>query len=82
MWLLELHFSISFLLLIASYVLVILFKEKLKANGWIKQERKKNAKYLMVFLVPIINVMVVIFLLLMIGHNEEELKQILNDHYE
>lgn len=69
MWLLKLHFSISVLCMLTFIGFKAVYKQQMKDNGWIDEEKKKKKSvfsYFM-FFVPIMNVLFVIIMFLMIG---------------
>lgn len=68
MWLLKLHFSISVLCMLTFIGFKKVYKQQMKENGWIDEEKKKKKSmfaYFM-FFVPIMNILFVIIMFLMI----------------
>lgn len=66
MWLLKLHFSISVLCFLTFVGFRAVYKDKIKENGYLqKNDKKKNSSWL-VFIVPFLNIFLVITLFSMI----------------
>lgn len=75
MWLLKLHFSISVLCLLTFLGFHMVYKEQVKNNGYVPDEkRKKSPTFYFIFFVPILNILSVIVLLMMIAMKKEDLE--------
>lgn len=75
MWLLKLHFSISVLCFLTYMGFRVVFKEKMKENGYLQEKKKKKLSTWLLFFVPILNIMLVITLFLMIVMKKDELEK-------
>lgn len=81
MWLLKLHFSISILCMLTFVGFKSVYKQQMKENGWINEEKKKKKSifaYLM-FFVPIMNVLFVVIMFLMIGMKKKDFDKMCED---
>lgn len=78
MWLLKLHFSISVLCLITFLGFRAVYKQQMKDNGWLDEEKKKKKSTFayFVFFVPIMNILAVIIMFLMIGMKKKDFDKI------
>ncbi len=76
MWLLKLHFSISVLCLLTFLGFRMVYKEQVKDNGYVPDEkRKKSPTSYFIFFVPILNLLSVIAFLMMIAMKKEDLEK-------
>lgn len=76
MWLLKLHFSISVLCLLTFLGFRMVYKEQVKDNGYVPDEKKKKGiSVYFIFFVPILNILSVITLLMMIAMKKEDLEK-------
>lgn len=81
MWLLKLHFSVSVLCMLTFIGFKSVFKQQVKDNGWIdenKKEKKNIFSYFM-FFVPIMNVLLVILMFLTIGMKKKDFDKMYED---
>lgn len=81
MWLLKLHFSISVLCMLIFIGFKSVYKQQMKENDWIDEEKKKQKSifaYFM-FFVPIMNTLFVIIMFLMIGMKKKDFDKICED---
>ena len=81
MWLLKLHFSISILCMLTFVGFKSVYKQQMKENGWINEEKKKKKSifaYFM-FFVPIMNVLFVVIMFLMIGMKKKDFDKMCED---
>lgn len=76
MWLLELHIAVSVLCIVTFYGFVKVYKEQLKENGWLNNDKKKGVSKYIIFFVPLMNVLSVILLFVMIVTKKEDLENI------
>lgn len=76
MWLLKLHFSISVLCLMTFLGFRMVYKEQVKENGYVPNEKKKKriSSYF-IFFVPILNILSVFVILMMIAMKKEDLEK-------
>lgn len=79
MWLLKLHFSISVLCFLTYMGFRAVFKEKMKENGYLQEKKKRKLSTWLLFLVPILNILLVITLFLMIVMKKDELDKKCNE---
>lgn len=76
MWLLKLHFSISALCLLTFLGFRMVYKEQIKNNGHVPDEKKKKGiSAYFIFFVPILNILSVIALLMMIAMKKEDFEK-------
>lgn len=76
MWLLKLHFSISVLCLLTFLGFLMVYKEQVKENGYVPDEKKKKSPtFYLIFFAPILNILSVIVLLMMIAMKKEDLEK-------
>jgi len=78
MWLLKLHIAVSVLLIITFAGFSRVCKETIRQNGWLSEKRKKSYEVLLLFFVPIMNVLIVLLLFLMIGMKKEDFEALTN----
>lgn len=81
MWLLKLHFSISALCMLTFIGFKSVYKQQMKENGWIDEEKKKKKStfaYFM-FFVPIMNILFVIIMFLMICMKKKDFDKMCED---
>lgn len=81
MWLLKLHFSISVLCMLTFIGFKSVYKQQMKDNGWIDEEKKKKKSifaYFM-FFVPIMNILFVIIMFLMIFMKKKDFDKMCDD---
>lgn len=81
MWLLKLHFSISVLCMLTFIGFKSLYKQQMKDNGWIDEEKKEKKSifaYFM-FFVPIMNILSVIIMFLMIYMKKKDFDKMCDD---
>lgn len=81
MRLLKLHFSISVLCMLTFIGFKSLYKQQMKDNGWIDEEKKKKKSifaYFM-FFVPIMNILFVIMMFLIIGMKKKDFDKMCED---
>ena len=81
MWLLKLHFSVSVLCMLTFIGFKSVYKQQMKDNGWIDEEKKKRKSifsYFM-FFVPIMNILFVIIIFLMIGMKKKDFDKMCED---
>lgn len=78
MWLLKFHFCISILCMITFIGFYMIFKNAIKENGWCSEKRspllKRMVAYL-VFFVPILNLIFVLFLFVTIAYKKEKIER-------
>ena len=81
MWLLKLHFSISVLCLLTFIGFKVVFKQLIKDNGWIGDEKRKRKSILnyFIFFIPLMNVIMVIVMFLLIGMKKKDFDKICDD---
>lgn len=81
MWLLKLHFSISVLCLLTFIGFKVVFKQMIKDNGWIGDEKRKRKSILsyFIFFIPLMNVIMVIVMFLLIGMKKKDFDKICED---
>ena len=81
MWLLKLHFSISVLCLLTFIGFKVVFKQLIKDNGWIGDEKRKRKSILnyFIFFIPLMNVIMVIVMFLLIGMKKKDFDKICED---
>ena len=81
MWLLKLHFSISVLCLLTFIGFKVVFKQLIKENGWIGDEKRKRKRILsyFIFFIPLMNVIMVIVMFLLIGMKKKDFDKICED---
>lgn len=81
MWLLKLHFSISVLCLLTFIGFKVVFKQLIKENGWIGDEKRKRKSILsyFIFFIPLMNVIMVIVMFLLIGMKKKDFDKICED---
>ena len=75
MWLLKLHFSISVLCLLTFMGFRAVFKDKIKENGYLQKNDKKKTSSWLFFMVPILNIFLVVTLFLMISMKKSDLEE-------
>lgn len=76
MWLLKLHFSISVLCLMTFLGFRMVYKEQVKENGYVPDEKKKKGlSFYFIFFVPILNILSVFVLLMMIAMKKEDFEK-------
>lgn len=76
MWLLKLHFSISVLCLLTFLGFRMVYKEQVKDNGYVPNEKKKKGiSFYFIFFVPILNILSVFALLMMIAMKKDDLEK-------
>ena len=78
MWLLKLHGALSILLMITFFGFSRVYKETIRQNGWFSEGIKKKYSILLLFFVPIMNVLIVLLLFLMIGMKKEDFEALTN----
>lgn len=79
MWLLKFHLCVSILCMVTFIGFYIVFKSAIKQNGWLVGTKrfpflKRMAAYL-VFFVPILNLIFLLFLFIMITHKKEDIER-------
>lgn len=81
MWLLKLHFSISVLCLLTFIGFKVVFKQLIKDNGWIGDEKRKRKSIpsYFIFFIPLMNVIMVIVMFLSIGMKKKDFDKICED---
>lgn len=81
MWLLKLHFSISVLCMLTFIGFKSVFKQQMKDNGWIDEEKKKKKSIFayFTFFVPIMNILFVIIMFLMICMKKKDFYKMCED---
>lgn len=81
MWLLKLHFSISVLCMLTFIGFRAVYRQQIKENGWIDEQKKKKKSifFYFVFFVPIMNFLSVIILFMMIGMKKRDFDKMCED---
>lgn len=80
MWLLKLHFSVSILCLLTFIGFSKVFKDTIKANGYLIEEMKKaKLTSYYVFFIPLLNLFLVTTLFIMINMTKEEVEKYKKD---
>ena len=79
MWLLKLHFSISVLCLLTFIGFRAVFKDQIKENGYLQKNNKKGFSSWLFFLVPILNIFLVVTLFSMILMKKSEFDKKCNE---
>ena len=74
MWLLKFHLAVSILCLITFIGFAKVYKEQIRENGWINTEKKDLSTY-WAFMVPLLNVGMVIVLFMMITWTKERFEK-------
>ena len=77
MWLLNFHFAFSLLCWLAFAGIAIVFRSEMEKNGWTSPSpvSTKDIIKLVVFLIPIINVLAVVALWLMVITPKEDFEK-------
>ena len=75
MWLLKLHFSISVLCFLMYMGFRTVFKDKIKENGHLQDRSKKKLSSWLFFIIPVLNILLVITLFLMIVLKKSDLEE-------
>lgn len=77
MWLLRLHIAFSILCLLTFLGFRLVFKEKIKENGYGKDGKKKHiVSVIWLFFVPILNLFLVIALFFMITKTKSDMEEL------
>ena len=79
MWLLKFHLCVSILCMITFIGFYKVFKSAIKEHGWLSEKKrspflKRMGAYL-VFFVPILNLIFVLFLFVMIAYKKEKIER-------
>lgn len=84
MWLLKLHFSISVLCILTFIGFKSVYKQQIKDNGWVDEEKKKEKVIFsyFAFFVPIMNVLLVFIVFLMIGMKKKDFDKMCKESKE
>ena len=75
MWLLELHFAISVLCLVAFLGFKPIFKDKIIENGWFNDSIKGkgcNPFKWLAFFVPLLNILMIVCMFIMVVGKKED----------
>lgn len=76
MWLIKMHIAFSILCIITFLGFAKVYKDQIKENGWLSEDKKKSPGLFILFFVPIMNVIIVLALFVMIGTKKEELEEL------
>lgn len=88
MILIELHIGISILLLLTAIGHLILGKEQIRENGWFSDDLKKknvraslmkNVKAFLIFFIPILNIVMLLFVMTTVSKTKEEFEEYIKD---